>query len=463
MTPGFPVCPCAGGRTLDGAANAQHAHPMSAAQTSDIRQTEKPIGFWKCWAMSAGVMIGSGVFLLPAVLAPYGSISFLGWLLTSMGAIVIALTLGRLAGRTSESGGFYVYVRDAFGELAGFAVGWSYWLSIVFAIAAISVAFAGYLGALIPQLAGNNLLQGVVAAVMIWLITGINIRGVAEAAVTQLIMTVLKIIPLLMIVGLGLAVGDASNIPEFNPQGIPAYKALAASALLTMWAFVGIEAGVVAAEDVRDASRTIPRAVITATLSVAVLYIAATAAVMLLVPPAQLAVSEAPFSAAATQFGAWGPPMIAIGALISTAGSLNGNIFLGGQMAMAAARDGAAPSGLSFRNAGGAPSRALLMSSGFATALIVLNYADGLVAAFTFLIAMSTLATLLPYALSALAELRFSIGKAKPWAMIAIIALAYSLIAMAGAGLTTLFWGAVLIVAGLPVFYFSKRGNAKNA
>lgn len=420
------------------------------------------MGFWQCWAMSAGVMIGSGVFLLPAVLAPFGSISFLGWLLTSLGAIVIALTLGRLAGRTSESGGFYVYVRDAFGDIAGFAVGWSYWLSIVFAIAAISVAFAGYLGALVPPLAGNNVMQGLVAAVMIWLITGINIRGVADAALTQLIMTVLKIIPLLMIIGLGAVVGDAANIPAFNPQGLPAYQALAATALLTMWAFIGIEAGVVAAEDVRDAKRTIPRAIVTATLSVAALYIAATAAVMLLLPPADLASSEAPFSAAAARFGAWGPPMIAVGALISTAGSLNGNVFLGGQMPMAAARHGAAPAGLSFRNAGGAPSRALLMSSGFATALIVLNYAEGLVAAFTFLISMSTLATLLPYALSAIAEMRYSVRAAKPWFAIAMIALVYAVIAMAGAGVSTLLWGAVLIAAGLPVFFISRMRSTSS-
>ncbi len=430
---------------------------------ASVRDAGKPMGFWKCWAMSAGVMIGSGVFLLPAVLAPYGSISFLGWLFTSAGAIVIALTLGRLAGRTEESGGFYVYVRDAFGELPGFIVGWSYWAATVFAVAAISVAFAGYLGALVPALAGDNVLQGAVAAIMIWLITGVNIRGVSEAAATQLIMTVLKIIPLLMIIGLAIFAGDADNVPAFNPQELPPYQALAATALLTMWAFVGLEAGVVAAGDVRDAKRTIPRAIITATLSVAALYIAATAAVMLLLPPAELAVSEAPFSDAATRLGALGPPIIAIGALISTSGSLNGNVFITGQMPMAAARHGGVPAALAFQNAGGAPSRALLLSSAFATALIVLNYADGLVAAFTFLISMSTLGTLLPYALSAMAEIKQSFRAAKAWATIALVALAYSIVAMAGAGASTLLWGLVLIGVGLPVFFFSRLTARRSA
>ena len=133
---------CGENRFLDGGGDAHQASSMSASDTEPSEHAAaKPMGFWKCWAMSAGVMIGSGVFLLPAVLAPYGSISFLGWLFTSAGAIVIALTLGRLAGRTDESGGFYVYVRDAFGELPGFIVGWSYWAATVFAVAAISVAF----------------------------------------------------------------------------------------------------------------------------------------------------------------------------------------------------------------------------------------------------------------------------------------------------------------------------------
>lgn len=413
--------------------------------------------------MSVGVMIGSGVFLLPSVLAPYGSISFLGWLFTSFGAIVVALTLGRLAGRTEESGGFLVYVRDAFGDFAGFAVGWSYWLSVVFAVAAIAVAFAGYLGALVPPLAGQSMLQGLVAAMIIWLLTGINVKGVAEAASAQLIMTLLKVIPLLIIIVLGIFTGSVENIPAYNPGDLPLYKALAATALLTMWAFVGIEAGVIAAGDVKDPRRTIPRAIVTGTLFVATIYIAATAAVMLLVPPDQLAVSEAPFADAAARLGPLGGPMIALGALIATAGSLNGCVFLSGQMPMAAARQGVSPASLAVKNAGGAPSRALIVSSGLATSLLVLNYADGLVAAFTFLISMSTLGTLLPYALSAMAEIKFSLRSARAWTMIALLALVYSVIAMAGAGLMTLFWGAVLIVAGLPIYYFSKHGAPATA
>lgn len=424
-----------------------------APQTPQVR----PMGFWRCWSMSVGVMIGSGVFLLPAVLAPYGSISFLGWLVTSAGAILVALVLGRLAGRTDRTGGPYNFARGAFGDLTGFIVGWSYWLSIVFALAAISVAFAGYAGAIIPGLGANKVGQALVAGAAIWALTALNIKGVAEASLTQLITTLLKLAPLFVIIILGVVAGSPENIPPFNPQGMPVHQALAATALLTMWAFVGIEGGVIPAGEVVDARRTVPRAVVAATLTVAAVYIASTAAVMMLVPVDILAASEAPFADAARPLGAFGGPLIALGALVSTAGSLNGNILLGGQMPMAMAQDGVAPRSLANRNAGHAPVAALVMTGALSTALLVFNYTEGLVAAFTFLISMSTLATLLPYAISALAELRHSIKAARGWAVIAIIALVYAIVAMAGAGLKTLFWGAVLIAAGLPVFYFSKR------
>ena len=149
--------------------------------------------------------------------------------------------------------------------------------------------------------------------------------------------------------------------------------------------------------------------------------------------------------------------MVALGALISTAGSLNGNILISGQMPAAVARDGLAPTYLASKNPNGAPRAALLISSALATAVLLLNTNASLVATFTFLISLSTLAALAPYAVSALAELQASRKSAAGWALIAVLALAFTLIAMAGAGIKTLATGVVILVAGLPIFYWSKR------
>ena len=414
--------------------------------------TTKKMGFWQCWGMSVGVMIGSGIFLLPTVLAPYGWISLLGWLLTCSGTIVLSLVLARLAGTTDHAGGPYAYVKESFGDLAGFLIGWGYWVGVVFGVTAIAVGFAGYMGSVFPIFAANSLTQALVAAAGIGVLTWVNVKGVSEAATVQLVMTILKIIPLIVIIGLGIIYGDIDNFPAFNPQGLPVTEALASTALLTMWAFIGIEAAVIATDDVESPKKTIPIAVVSAAITVSCLYVGASIAIMFLVPSDVLALSESPFVDAASHMGTGGALLIGIGALISTAGALNGNIFVMGQMAMAVAADGLAPAVIVKKNRGGAPAGVLIVSSVFSTALLVLNFTEGLVGAFSFLISMSTLSILAPYGLSAVAEFKRSWLSAKGWAGVALLSVIYTLIAAAGSGWHVFFLGLGLFLLGIPLY-----------
>ena len=414
--------------------------------------TTKKMGFWQCWGMSVGVMIGSGIFLLPTVLAPYGWISLLGWLLTCSGTIVLSLVLARLAGTTDHAGGPYAYVKESFGDLAGFLIGWGYWVGVVFGVTAIAVGFAGYMGSVFPIFAANSLTQALVAAAGIGALTWVNVKGVSEAASVQLALTILKIIPLIVIIGLGIIYGDIDNFPAFNPQGLPVTEALASTALLTMWAFIGIEAAVIATDDVESPKKTIPIAVVSAAITVSCLYVGASIAIMFLVPSDVLALSESPFVDAASHMGTGGALLIGIGALISTAGALNGNIFVMGQMAMAVAADGLAPAVIAKKNRGGAPAGVLIVSSVFSTALLVLNFTEGLVGAFSFLISMSTLSILAPYGLSAVAEFKRSWLSAKGWAGVALLSVIYTLIAAAGSGWHVFFLGLGLFLLGIPLY-----------
>ena len=414
----------------------------------------KKMGFWQCWGMSVGVMIGSGIFLLPTVLAPYGWISLLGWLLTCSGTIVLALVLARLAGTTDHAGGPYAYVRESFGDLAGFLIGWGYWVGVVFGVTAIAVGFAGYMGSIFPIFAANSLTQALVAAMGIGVLTWVNIKGISEAATVQLVLTILKIIPLTVIIGLGIAYGDIDNFPSFNPQQLSMTEALASTALLTMWAFIGIEAAVIPTSDVEDPKKTVPIAVVSAALSVSFLYVGASIAIMFLVPSEVLAASESPFVDAASHMGPGGALLMGVGALISTAGALNGNIFVMGQMPMLVAADGLAPLAIAKRNKGGAPMVALMASSVFSAALLVLNFTDGLVGAFSFLISMSTLSILAPYGLSAMAEFKRSCRSAKGWAGVALLSVIYTLIAAAGSGWYAFFLGVGLFLLGILLFKF---------
>jgi APA family basic amino acid/polyamine antiporter len=128
---------------------------------------------------------------------------------------------------------------------------------------------------------------------------------------------------------------------------------------------------------------------------------------------------------------------------------------------MAVALDGLAPKYLARRNDGHAPVFALLISATVATFLLIFNLNESLLSAFTFLISMSTLCTLLPYAVSALAEFKFSMASAKAWAAIAVLAFAYSCMAMVGSGAKVLLWGFVLLLAGLPIYLVQKSKSQK--
>lgn len=428
--------------------------------TVEEASAPRTIGFWGAWSLTVGVMIGSGIFLLPSVMAPYGLMGFSGWVLTAAGSILLALVMSRLALRTTRSGGPYIYAREAFGDLTGFLVIWGYWASYWIAIPTVAIAFIGYLTVFFPALSGAPIAQAGVALGLIWLLGLVSLRGVREASLVQLAMTVLKLLPILAIIGFGAVAGHVENLPELNPSGAPFISVLATTALLTMWAFSGLECATIPAGDVRDPQKTIPRATMVGTITVAVVYIASTAAVMLLVPASDLASSTSPFADAARGLGPWAPKAIAIGALISTAGCLNGLIFIAGQLPMAVAIDKLAPRAFAKRNAGGAPQFSLLVSLVLASALLLANFSGGLIETFQFLLMMSTVTMLAPLLVSALAELRHSWASARSWAIIAILASLYSAFAIYGSGLEVMFWGVVLLLVGLPIYYLGRQRAA---
>ena len=430
---------------------------------------KRSFGFWRSWALVVGIMIGNGIFMLPAVLAPYGSLSLFGWIFAGGGTLFIAFMLGSLARRIPKLGGPYVYTRTALGDLPGFLVAWGYWIANWSASSAAAVAFVGYLAIFVPQVVTEPITGAVAALAIIWLITGINVAGVKTAGIVQLVTTLLKLLPLFLIAGSGLLLGDVTAIPASNPHNEPFPLLIAGLIMLTMWAYVGVEGVTVPADDVIEPEKTIPRALIAGTLTATGVYVIATYGVMALIPSAELATSTSPFADAASRiFGPWGASLVAIGAIVSITGSLNGIILLVGMIPRAVALDKLFPARFARLNSAGAPAFALIVSGLLSSALIVMNYAKGLVAAFEMLILLSTLTTLLPYAASALSDLVLqkrdaAAGKGKNWKSLVIAAgaLAFSLFTIVGSGLEVALYGLILLAAGLPVYYQLKRKNEK--
>lgn len=426
---------------------------------------QRTLGFWRCWAMVVGGMIGSGVFMLPAVLAPYGSLSLLGWVFAGGGTIFVALVLGSLASRLPRIGGPYAYTREAFGDLPGFLIAWGYWISLWASTAALSVAFVGYLAALIPTVGDAPGIGAVTALALIWAVTGINLSGVKTAGVVQLVSTLLKLLPLLFVAVGGLILGDVVSVPATNPDSQPFPLLIAGMIMLTMWAFLGVEYATVPAEDVVEPRKTIPTALVAGAVTVTIVYILATSGVMALIPIDALAVSTSPFADAADRLvGGWGTRLVALGALISIVGAMNVNVLVSGMMPRAVALDGLFPAVFGSVNRRGAPAFALVVSGSLASILIALNFTRGLVAAFELLILLATLNTLLPYAASSLADLALlrrdrAAGARVRWKPvgIAVGALGFAIFTIVGSGAKVAIYGTILLAASVPVYLVLAR------
>lgn len=419
-------------------------------------------------ALVMGNMIGSGIFLLPASLAPYGGLSLVGWLVSAGGALMLAIVFSRLSHLNPAAGGPYAYTRRAFGDLAGFLVAWGYWISIWTGLAALAVALVGYLTTFAPLLATRPGIAALLAIAAVWLFVGVNILGVRTAGWVQGITTILKLIPLTVVGVVGLLHFDASHFVVADTSWRGLATAVPAVATLTLWAFLGLESATVPTEGIVSPEKTVPRATMVGTALTAIVYLTSTVGVMSLLAPSALGQSPAPFAdAARTVAGAAGAAIVAAGAALSCLGALNGWTLLVGQLPLAVARDGLFPHVFSRLSSRDTPAAGLVIAGVLTTALVSLNYTRGLVELFTFFILLATLNTLIPYAFSSMAVF-LSRGEAASapvstgTAVAAALAFLYSLWAMGGAGQQAVYWGFLLLMSGLPVYVMMVKARTRS-
>jgi APA family basic amino acid/polyamine antiporter len=428
------------------------------------------LGFWMCVALVVGNSIGSGVFLLPASLAPYGLNSVLAWGFTACGAIVLAIVFARLSRAYPAAGGPYAYVHLAFGPFTAFIVAWGYWISIWVGNAAIATGAVSYLSPLLPWISSVPGVSAAVTLFFLWVLTLVNWYGIRASGWVQSVTTVLKVLPLSAVAILGLFAVRAGNVAAAS--GIPlSASGTTTAATLTLWALLGLESATIPADKVRDPSRVIPAATLLGTVITALISILACTTVLLLIPPQTLAQSNAPFVDLARQY--WGNAagkLLAVFAAISSLGALNGWILLQGELPNAMAKSGVFPRIFARESPRRTPSIALFFSSGLVTLLILMNYQKSMVSIFTFMILLSTTACLVLYALCSLALLRLQwtgrlgsgqLGQPRrgtmPLAMVGVIATAYSLWAIVGAGADAVLWGAVLLLLGVPLYFLVRE------
>lgn len=297
------------------------------------------IGKWDLTAIAINTIIGAGIFGLPAkVTALIGGYSLIAFVVCALIIGLIVLCFAEVGSRFKDTGGMYLYAREAFGPVVGFEVGWLYWIVRVTTFAANANLLLAYLGFFYPT-ANQGTARVVLIAVVLSLLTAVNFAGIRQSVILTNFFTVGKILPLLIFAAVGLFFIQPENF-TFGP--LPGYGTFSEAILILIYAFVGFEAAVIPAGETRDPQKNVPFALLTALGIVAVLFIVIQVVSIGTLPG--LATSERPLADAAGQFlGAWGAAFITIGALISISGNLNTGFLTASRMPYAMAEQKEVP------------------------------------------------------------------------------------------------------------------------
>lgn len=416
----------------------------------------KRLGGAMSMAMVVGTMIGSGIYLLPTTLAPYGPNLVLAFAVTIAGTMCLAFAFARMAARMP--GGPFVYVQSAFGETPAFLTLWSYLISQWTGVAAVAVAVGGAIGFVLPAVSSGIGLT-IVALGSIAILTLVNLTGARSAGWVQLVATLIKIVPLIAVVLL-VAMRFGSGAPVEPLAAVPVTLAgVAAAAALMLFSLTGFESATVTANVTQDSTNTVPRATIFGTGFTGLIYLAATVATLFLLPSALAATSSAPFADAISPImGPVAGAVVAVIAAISAFGTCNALLLLSAEVGRSIAGANDLPPLFRRTNAAGVPVGSLLAGALVASLLVLASTSDSFVQVYVFIALVSTVASLVLYAVCAAAALRLRVMAG--WTIVAILALLYSLAMFVGAGLEATLWGLALALAGLPVRFLSRRFNS---
>lgn len=424
------------------------------APTDTRERPGRKLGLFAAIALVVGNMIGSGVFLLPASLAPFGWNAVFGWLVTIAGTLVLAWLLAVLTRALPAARDPMGFVEEGFGEVAAFLVAWIYWVSVWTAVVSIAVAAISYLSAFLPWIGATPMAPALCSIALVWAMTLINLRGVHAAGNFQILTVVLKTLPLLaVIVVAAIVLGNGqADIRPYEAATINGTD-LRGAAALTLFALLGFECASLAAAKVENPEVNVPRATMWGTALTGLLYLLVCSAVALMLPEAEAAASPAPLASfVARYWSAEAASLVTIFAIISCVGAINGWVLMQGELPRNMAMRGMLPGWFGRTDRRGTPVQALVASSVIATLCLLLNASRSMQGIYEFVLLLSTSAALWLYLACALAAWRLRIAR-----LIALPGAIYAVWTLWGAGWEASGWSLVLMLAGLPLYWWARR------
>lgn len=433
------------------------------------KNLKKDIGLFMATMLVCGNMIGSGVFMLPATLADVSGplATILAWILTTIGSVLVAISFANLGSKFPETGGAYQYVKEAFGEFAGFLSAWLYWNGSWIGNTAILVTLTSYSAAIFPFL--NKPIYSIIySSVILWAVTILNIVGVKQAGKIQSFTTMFKIAFFTLFIIVAFLNFDKNNMLPLLPEN-KGLETVSLAATTTLWAFIGLESATVAAGEIKDPEKNVKRSTIYGLVISAIIYLAISIASMGAMPNENLAKSTAPLTDILTRaLGSAVGIVISVIVVVSILGTTIGWILATARVSYAAGQDGVFPKifgkiSLKYNT----PIYSLVISSILVNILLLTNYQKSTVSAFSFITILATLSYLPVYLLSVSAEImimlrsekKMSIGKFIGKSIVPLLAFIYTMWTIYGSGAETVMWGFILMLLGIPFYIYNHHKN----
>jgi arginine:ornithine antiporter / lysine permease len=465
------------------------------------------LGIWLLTALVVGNMVGSGIFMLPQSLAKAASPAgvLLAWVLTGLGVLMLSLVFGNLSVRKPElNGGVQMYAQAIFpkgsrsGVLSGYVISWGYWIANVSGNVAVLTTFIGYLSTFFPIMTSSaklfmigsftvkvgGFITFVICTIVLWVMNAIILRGIERTGQINFVATATKVIGFLIFICFTLFAFQKTNLlPLMQPRTSDSGVHLGLlgqvnnAAVTTLWAFIGIESAVMFSKRAKKISDIKKATVLGLGISL-VIYVGITMLVMGSLTQTELINANKPLVDALQKVvGHNVSYVMAVFDLISLTGTTIGWIFLSAEAPYQAAKQGLFPPIFKRENKNGVPVASLVITNAFSQIFLFLTISDTLSNAFNFVVQVATLAYLLPYAATAIYQVKMVLsgdtyqnGKGRLGdGMISVLATVYSIyVIIAGtSNMKTFLLGVGLYVLGIilyPLLMISKtKVNQKAA
>jgi basic amino acid/polyamine antiporter, APA family len=428
---------------------------------------KRELGLLAAISIVVGNTIASGIFVIPQNLAANANptSTMVAWVITITGSLLLALSFSNLASKFPSTGGCIVYTEKAFGSFAAFLVSWTYWIALWVGNAAVITAMIRYVGYIVPIVGDNKLIGFIVASLVLWGITFINISGVKNAGSFQIITTICKLFPLLIFVILAAFNFHPEYFTASSSPEVSSINTVPSAIAVTLWALVGFESSTTVAGEIKNPEKNLKRSTLYGTLIVAIVYILVSAMAIGVMPQSELAKSEAPIADMMNLMtgSTWGGFFISIAVIVSTIGALNSGILIAARSAFAAAENNLFPK--IFGNIDKkffTPKSSLIISGIAMNIVLIMNCINGLNSAYNFLILLATLAFLVAYGAGAAAEIvlivqhdkNISVGNFIKNSILPLLGFVYVLYAIYGSGAETVMWGFISMLIGIPLYIY---------